>query len=117
MILINYPITGQFRFITMIFEWIFSITCLEFGILFMFRLKKKNYRYKFSQDIGYTLLLFSLSLSSIFAVLGSYFTRLSLEIELLHFISLIFLYSGFLLFIIMTKVYHIRNAMSRNSRN
>ncbi|MFX1569146.1 MAG: hypothetical protein ACFFCV_12350 [Promethearchaeota archaeon] len=104
MILINYPITGQLRFILMILEWIFSITCLEFGILFMFRHKKKHYRYKFSQDIGYLILFFSLSFSSIFSVLGSYFTHIDAIIELHHLIRLIFLYSGFLLFIIIEEL-------------
>ena len=103
MIFVEFPITGQFRFILMIFEWIFSIVCLEFGILFMFRHKKEQYKFKYSQDIGYIILFFALSLSSFFSVLGSYFSHSLVVIELYHFISHIFLNSGFLLFIIVKE--------------
>ncbi len=103
MIFIDFPITGELRFILMIFEWIFSIISLEFGILFMFKHQKEQHKFKYSQDIGYILLFFALSLSQILSVLGSYFTHDNLVINIHRFISNIFLFTGFLLFILVKE--------------
>lgn len=103
MILIDFPITGELRFILMIFEWIFSIISLEFGLLFMFRHRKEQHKFKYSQDFGYILLFFALSLSQILSVLGSYFSHDNFVIDVHHFISHILLFTGFLLFIIVKE--------------
>ncbi|MFW9819988.1 MAG: hypothetical protein ACFFE5_10295 [Candidatus Thorarchaeota archaeon] len=103
MILLDFPITGELRFILMIFEWVFSIISLEFGILFMFRHKKEQHKFKYSRDIGYILLFFALSLSQILSVLGSYFTYDNLVTDIYHLISHIFLFTGFLLFIFVKE--------------
>ncbi len=103
MLYIEFPIGGEFRFILMIFEWIFSIIALELGILFMFRHKKGQYKFKYSQDMGYIFLFFALSFSSIFSVVGSYFSYNIVTIELNHFISQIFLNSAFLIFIFLKE--------------
>lgn len=103
MIFADFPISGDFRFILMIFEWIFAVICLEFGFLFWFRHKKEQHKLKYSQDIGYILLFFALSLKSILSVLGSYFSYSSTTIAFHHFLSQISLYSGFIVFIIIKE--------------
>ena len=103
MIFVDFPISGEFRFILMIFEWIFAIICLEFGILFLSRHKKEQYKFKYSQDVGYIILFFALSLKSIFSVLGSYFSHTNPAIELHHFISHISLFFGFMIFIVVKE--------------
>jgi len=103
MILIDFPISGDFRFILMILEWIFTIVCLEFGILFLIRYKKEKYNLKYSQDIGHILLFFALSLKSFFSISGSYFSHNIIIIQLYQIISQISLYSGFIIFIIIKE--------------
>ena len=69
----TYPIEGANRFPQLMMEFIFTLACLEFCMIFCIRYLKQDKELRNLQDFGYATLMLGLGLMVFWFLIGDYF--------------------------------------------
>ncbi len=74
MLLLEFPLTGEFRLPLLILEWIYIITALEISFIFLVRFRKQEKGLRNFQELGYWSLFFGFSLMWLFYIVADYYS-------------------------------------------
>ncbi len=74
MLLLEFPLTGEFRLPLLIMEWIFFIIGLEISFIFFARFRKQEKNLRNYQELGYFSLFLGFSLMWLFYIIGDYYS-------------------------------------------